>query len=404
MSASGSPASSHISDLVASGSPVLLALSLNGLGSHFVVATGVASDGSLVIADPDPAFAQTNLNGYLNGFNLGGATIQGTLSGAVLLLPQPPASPGFLVVANAPAAVSSAAGSCGSTLQFPSIAAVAGTTPSSPPGTLYFLPCGGSSSPYQLDIAPQGAYNATFTDLSVNGGQTPALGVRSRVFIDRAQRLALDPRALVGERRIGGRGERRQRYQWHCSGRPHFYLRSAGFVKAGSATTIQINAETATVVAALPFLVNAQIPFDIAPGAATLGVTSGNGSVQQPVTIANVAPAIFSVAQGQAAITNQDNSLNTASNPALRGNAIVIYCTGLGAVSAFGTLSTANVPVSAVIGGVAIPAAFAGLTPGTTGLYQVNVRLPQTLPPGLSLPLYLQQASATSNTVTVAIQ
>ena len=72
--------------LVAGGSPVLLALALAGnQGSHFVVATGVAADGSVLISDPDPSFGQTNLNGYLNGL--------ATLAGAVRLLPQAPAFP-----------------------------------------------------------------------------------------------------------------------------------------------------------------------------------------------------------------------------------------------------------------------------------------------------------------------
>ncbi len=57
-----------------------------------------------------------------------------------------------------------------------------------------------------------------------------------------------------------------------------------------------------------------------------------------------------------------------------------------------------------MIGGIEIPAAFAGLTPGVAGLYQANIMVPAALPPGLSLPLYLKQASAISNTVSVAIQ
>lgn len=69
--------------LVAGGSPVLLALAIAGNeGSHFVVGTGVAADGSVLISDPDPSFGQTNLNGYLNGL--------ATLAGAVRLLPQAP--------------------------------------------------------------------------------------------------------------------------------------------------------------------------------------------------------------------------------------------------------------------------------------------------------------------------
>jgi uncharacterized protein (TIGR03437 family) len=37
-------------------------------------------------------------------------------------------------------------------------------------------------------------------------------------------------------------------------------------------------------------------------------------------------------------------------------------------------------------------------------LYQANVMVPANLPPGLTLPLYLKQGGAVSNTVSVAIQ
>jgi uncharacterized protein (TIGR03437 family) len=172
----------------------------------------------------------------------------------------------------------------------------------------------------------------------------------------------------------------------------------------GPSTTAQINGETANIIAALPFLVNAQVPLDIAPGTATLKVTSANGSSQQPILISPVAPAIFTISASEAAITNQDNSLNTPSNPASRGSYLVIYGTGFGAVTSSGGLSRVNTPVNAVIGGTTVSAAFAGLTPGTIGLYQANVQIPASLPPGTSLPLYLQQGSAVSNTVTVAIR
>src|SRR6185437_429791 len=86
----------EIRDLIALGAPALLALQLGPLGSHYVVATGVAPDGSILIADPNPVFAQTTLNGYMGGFGGVGQYVQATLAGVIRLLPQPPAAPGFL--------------------------------------------------------------------------------------------------------------------------------------------------------------------------------------------------------------------------------------------------------------------------------------------------------------------
>jgi uncharacterized protein (TIGR03437 family) len=387
----------HVRDLVAAGSPVLLALSLNGLGSHFVVARGIASDGGLVIADPNPAFGQTNLNAYLNGFrSAGGGTVQGTVVGAVRVLTQAPSATGFLVMAGTAVSVSSVSGFCGATLQFPDAAAVAGSAPATPPGLLFFTACDGSSGAYQLDVGS----NATFTDLSANGAASSVTSSSSSISRNGAQWVIAPLQASIAAGGVVNAAS----FTADVVPGGIISIYGAGFVRSGFDTVVQINGETAPVLAALPFQINAQIPLDIAPGTAMLSVATGNGNAQQSITVASVAPAIFSITQAQAAIANLDNSLNSPSNPALRGSAIVVYCTGLGAVSPSGDLSVASTPVTVVLGGAELPTAFAGLTPGLIGLYQVNVLLPTAMPPGLYLPFYLKQAAAISNTVTVAIQ
>ena len=295
------------------------------------------------------------------------------------------------------------AGGCGQILQFPATAAVAGVTQPNPPGTLYFNPCDGSSGPYQLDIA---AWTPTTESLTICPRRPPErlYPARPGLRLNRSDRRAVDRRAADRADFDVRNSERRRHYQRDCTRGGLISIYGTGLATSGAATSVQVNGESATVVASYPFQVNAEIPFDITPSQATLSVNSGNGAAQQTVTVSAVAPAIFSLASGQAAITNQDNSLNTASNPALRGRAVVIYCTGLGAVSPAGSLSAANTPVSVVIGGGQLATTFAGLTPGATGLYQVNVLIPSSLPPGLALPLYLKQGAAVSNTVTVAIQ
>jgi uncharacterized protein (TIGR03437 family) len=178
----------------------------------------------------------------------------------------------------------------------------------------------------------------------------------------------------------------------------------AGFVVGQTLPRVKINDIAPSVLAALPFQINAQIPLNIPAGNATLSISAGNSTLSQPIVIKDVAPAIFVVAPGVAAITNQDNSLNTPSNPAPRTQAIVIYGTGLGVTVSAGALNVARTPVTVVIGGTEIVPAFAGATPQAPGLYQVNVVLPATLPPGLELPLFLKQGSAISNTVLVSVQ
>jgi uncharacterized protein (TIGR03437 family) len=377
-----------VRSLVGGGSPVLLALALaNNQGSHIVVATGIAGDGSVIIADPDPSFGQTNLNGYLN--------LGAVLAGAVRLLPRSPASPNaFLIVSNNSVQVSSVAGVCGSSLSFPGVAAAASVTLPAAPGTLYFHPCAGTSSVYELDGSGAGFLD----DLTTEGTRVAMLGTAA------AQQIA----ASAGAWTISPLMET---------------LFSSGIVNAASLTSdiapggivsmfgaglagssVTVNGEAAAVLAALPFQVNAQIPADIPVGTATVTIASGNGSASAPVAISAVAPEIFTLSPNQAAIVNQDNSLNTGSNPAARGAFLVIYGTGFGAVGSSGGLNPVKTPLSVVIGGVPLTPAFAGLTPGSIGLYQVNVALPVNLPPGLALPLYLKQGNAMSAPVAVAVQ
>lgn len=129
-----------------------------------------------------------------------------------------------------------------------------------------------------------------------------------------------------------------------------------------------MNGESASILAALPFQINAQIPFDIPSGTSAVAVASSNGSATAEITISSVAPEIFTIGSNQAAITNQDNTLNTTSNPALRGSTIVIYGTGFGAVGSSNGLSPVKMPLAVVIGGIRLTPAFAGLTPGAVGL------------------------------------
>ena len=102
-----------------------------------------------------------------------------------------------------------------------------------------------------------------------------------------------------------------------------------------------------------------------------------------------------------------------ASSPAKAGDALVIYCTGLGSVSPDAVAGSAVPsdalrqtvnPVTLTIGGVNAPVAFAGLTPGLTGLYQVNATVPAGVPVGGQVPVVLNIAGTASPTVTMAVK
>jgi uncharacterized protein (TIGR03437 family) len=100
----------------------------------------------------------------------------------------------------------------------------------------------------------------------------------------------------------------------------------------------------------------------------------------------------------------------TASAPATAGDALLLYCVGLGAADqqiADGATSPfsppASVPgVSLNIGGQNAAIQFAGLTPGAVGLYQINAVMPPGVTPSAAVPLTVTVSGQTSPVVTMA--
>ncbi len=165
--------------------------------------------------------------------------------------------------------------------------------------------------------------------------------------------------------------------------------------------------------------VNLQVPWELA-GESQANLTAsfaGQTSDPQAVNLAPFAPGIFSVnsqGTGPGAIQDSSYQLITAANPAAGGfTDILIYCTGLGAVTnqpPTGAVAPSN-PLAATkttptvtIGGVSAQVLWSGLAPGTVGLYQVNVRVPANAPTGNAIPVFLSIGGATSNTVEIAVQ
>jgi uncharacterized protein (TIGR03437 family) len=410
-----------IADLVAQGEPLLLSLglSLNGTlaGGHFVVAIGIAADGSIVIEDPSPLFARTNLNDYLNGFTVGAGTWTAGLRGVVRFALRSPSGTRFMVGAlSQPASlmqsmaleVNSAAGACGVPVDLLDAVDSSGNPPAAGALISRIDVCDGSQPAYQIGVGAAQPYRAFVTDLASGGASMDISGNAAATYAASRPVLAL----VVAPQDVSFTADAVVNAATFTSGiAPGGIMAifgtglSAPGVPSGPAAAADMDGVAATVLWASAFQINAQVPPGIAPGVHTLRVRSAYGAAQQSINVSAVAPAIFPMGNsGMGAVLNQDFSMNGPANPLPRGQVLVVYATGLGAVARQGQLSVTAVPVTAVVNGQELPVEFAGLAPGYVGLYQVNVPIPAATPPGLGVSLTLKEGGQLSNTVAVALQ
>jgi uncharacterized protein (TIGR03437 family) len=169
--------------------------------------------------------------------------------------------------------------------------------------------------------------------------------------------------------------------------------------------------------------INAVVPYEIG------GIVSpyvqvkfqGQTSDVFSLTSAAAAPALFTAdgsGTGPAAALNQDSTYNAPGNPAPKGSYIVLYLTGEGQTAPAGvtgkvTTVSATVPltprpllaVAVLIGGQPASVAFLGEAPDlVSGIMQLNVQIPTTVPSGdLPIAVFVGGNSSQSG-VTVSVQ
>ncbi len=179
-------------------------------------------------------------------------------------------------------------------------------------------------------------------------------------------------------------------------------------------TSVQIGGLNAPLYYASPGQINAQVPFELTSGGSYQVVISQSGALSTPQTIQLIsgAPAVLQDASGTVIAQHQDGSLITATAPAVRGEYVVIYLTGMGPTTASvasGAASPSNPPATVTsqptlsLNGLSIPVAFAGLTPTLAGLYQINFQVPQTLASG-TYNLAVSQNGVASNTSVLTVK
>lgn len=163
--------------------------------------------------------------------------------------------------------------------------------------------------------------------------------------------------------------------------------------------------------------INAQVPFEMAGTSTANVVVSYQLATSPPVTIpiGSAQPGIFIRAgASQGIIQNQDGSLNGSTNPVARGQAVVVYATGqgalqpalpTGALASASPLSGAVQNVTATVGGVSAQVLFGGMTPQFVGLLQVNVIVPTNAPTGPDVAISINIGGVDSQpNVTLAVR
>jgi len=165
--------------------------------------------------------------------------------------------------------------------------------------------------------------------------------------------------------------------------------------------------------------VNVIVPYGIFGRLSTRMTISYRGQISSALElrIADSSPGIFAIGGStQGAIVNQNNTVNTASNPAPKGSVVTVYVTGEGQTSPGGQegrvtptdgtlLKRPLLPVTATIGGIPVVVEYAGSSPGiVNGVMQANLRIPALISSG-NMPVVVTVGTASSQpNVTVAVQ
>lgn len=166
--------------------------------------------------------------------------------------------------------------------------------------------------------------------------------------------------------------------------------------------------------------INVQIPWEL----------EGLNSVLVKVSIGNTSSALYTLRLRQhspaffelddlagsgrriIAAQDQDGPIITTSLPARRGRIAVLYYNGGGPVDnrpASGEptpaqpLARTRVTPNVTIGGRPAPVQFSGLTPGSVGLYQLNVVVPIDVPSGLQ-PVVITMGNAISKAAALPVE
>lgn len=156
-------------------------------------------------------------------------------------------------------------------------------------------------------------------------------------------------------------------------------------------TQVLFNTTSTPILSITPTQVLVRVPVSL-QGTASVQITVKNQNLQLAQITANVVDANPALC---AAAINQDGTLNSASNPAVRGSIITLYGTGEGVT---------GLPFSVSIGGYAAPILYAGPAGSYAGMFQINAQVPSGYFNGGTLPIEVNVGSyAAQSGLTITV-
>ena len=195
-------------------------------------------------------------------------------------------------------------------------------------------------------------------------------------------------------------------------------LPSGFFPTTIAGTSVTFNNQPAPLIYVSSAAVAAIVPYELAGARSADVIVTFNGrqSATTQVSVAAAVPGVFtlnSTGAGQAAVINQNGTINTAANPARVGTTISLYVTGEGQTTPAGAtgkpagslpLPKPLLPVSVAIGGQTATVSFAGSAPTLVGVMQVNVQIPAQVAPGNAVPVVVSVGGSSAQTgVTISV-
>lgn len=166
--------------------------------------------------------------------------------------------------------------------------------------------------------------------------------------------------------------------------------------------------------------INAMVPWDAGSGSLTpstsFKVNYNGASVSGSVVLNQASPGIFLANDSTqlAAVTNADGTPNSPANPAKLGSIVTFYGTGGGPMNPSGVaglvwpaspLAQFALPVSVQINYVNADVTYAGSAPGSiSGVFQINVRIPNLFSPPPTVPIVITIAGTSSPSANLAVE